>query len=182
VATYAPGGILALDLSGTVGWAYGAPDDAAPHFGCWHLPYVGGEGGRYAAFENVLAETIASFAPARLVLEAAMSLPALAAASTFKVVCQQLTLRGIAYSEAYRASIPISEIDSYTVRYAMLGTGHFSKGTVKREVVSYCRNRGWKVPDHNAGDACLVWAWHSTQLRGGRPVAGRLFAERRALQ
>lgn len=176
-----PGGVLALDLSGTTGWAYGSPG-MAPRFGCWKLPMIGGEGCRYAAFENVLADAVATFAPGQIVLEASLSLQALASASTIEVARQQLTLRGLAYSEAYRASVLITEIDAYSVRLAMLGTGHFKKGAVKREVIAYCRTRGLNVPDHNAGDAVLTWLWQTTRMRGGKPVAGRLFAERETIQ
>lgn len=172
-----PGGVLALDLSSRVGWAYGAIDTAVPAFGVWALPRIGGEGARFAAFENELAEAMEDLQPGRIVLEAPMSLRALCGVSTLHVVAQQLTLRGIAYAEAWRASVPISEISSDMVRFAMLGQSRFAKGTVKREVVAYCRARGWRVPDHNAADACLVWAWETTQLRGGKAVAGRLFAE-----
>jgi Holliday junction resolvasome RuvABC endonuclease subunit len=172
----APGGVLALDLSSMVGWAYGQIADPTPRFGCWRLPYEGGEGARFAAFENELIEAMETLKPARLVLEAPLSLQALCGVSTLKVVAQQLTLRGIAYAEAWRASVPIGEISADAVRLAMLGQSRFAKNTVKREVIAYCRARGWRVPDHNAGDACLTWAWETTQLRGGKAVAGRLFA------
>jgi Holliday junction resolvasome RuvABC endonuclease subunit len=173
-----PGGVLALDLSSMVGWAYGGLDSPAPLFGCWRLPPVGGEGARYATFENELVKAMRERRPGRLVLEAALSLQALAASSNIQVTRQQLTLRGIAYAEAYRASVPICEIDSFTVRQAMIGVGRFPKGQAKIEVIRHCKGRGWNVPDDNSADACLTWAWHTTQLRGGRPVAGRLFAER----
>lgn len=173
-----PGGVLCLDLSSNVGWAYAAIDAREPSFGVWRLPKIGGEGARFAAFENEMAAAMDRWSPSALVLEAPLPLAALCGVSTLKVVAQQLTLRGIAYAEAWRASIPISEVSSDIVRLAMLGQSRFAKNTVKIEVVAYCRARGWKVPDHNAADACLVWAWHCTQLRGGFPVAGRLFAER----
>jgi Holliday junction resolvasome RuvABC endonuclease subunit len=171
-----PGGTLALDLASTVGWAYGGLRDANPAFGCWKLPPIGGEGARFAAFENTLAAAIEELQPSRMVCEAPMPLQALIGVSTLKVVSQQLGLRAIAYSEAYRASIPISEVSSDMVRYAILGAARFAKGKVKIEVVNYCRSRGWKVPDHNAGDAVLVWLWHKGQLSGS-PLAGPLFPD-----
>ena len=171
-----PGGILALDLSSCVGWAYGLTDSRAPRFGCWQLPHIGGEGAKYATFENELAAAIGVLCPGSLVLEASLSLQALAGVSTIAVARQQLTLRGVAYSEAYRASIPISEVSSDIVRLAILGTSRFAKNQVKYEVVRYCRAQGWKVPDHNSADACLVWQWQVNQLTGTRGVAGRLFA------
>lgn len=175
---FAPGGVLALDLSRTTGWCYGVASDRVPAFGVWILPSVGGEGARYAAFENVLAAAMDAWCPSQVVLEAAFSLQALAASSNIAVARQQLTLRGLAYAEAWRAFARISEIDSYTVRSEVLGRGRFAKETVKREVIQYCRGRGWKVPDHNAGDACLVWAWHCDRVCGRPRVAGPLFRTR----
>lgn len=174
-----PGGILALDLAGTVGWAYGAIGARDPAFGCWHLPYEGGEGARYAAFENELAAAIDRFVPARLILEAPLSFLALISRSNMRVMTQQYTLRGIAYAEGWRGAIPVTEVDSFTVRQEVLGQGRFGKDVVKREVVRYCRQRGWRVPDHNAGDACLTWEWLSRRLSGRGPVAGPLFREPR---
>lgn len=170
------GGILALDLSSYVGWAYGLTDSATPEFGVWRLPHIGGEGAKYATFENELAAFMLIRQPGSLVLEASLSLQALAGVSTIAVARQQLTLRGIAYSEAYRAAIPISEVSSDIVRLAVLGTSRFPKKQVKYEVVRYCREQGWRVPDHNSADACLVWQWQTMQLRGTRGAAGRLFA------
>jgi hypothetical protein len=172
----AHGGILALDLSRSTGWCYGAVDDERPAFGVWHLPKIGGEGGRYGAFENVLIEAMEEWRPGQLILEAPLSLQAMLGISTAKVMQQQYTLRGLAFKEAWRASAPIQEIDSQSVRCDVMGRRHFPKETVKAEVVRYCRGRGWMVPDHNAADACLTWVWLVDRLRHRRPASGPLFA------
>lgn len=167
-----------MDLSSFCGWAYGGLTDPLPAFGVWQLPRIGGEGARYAAFENELAEAMDAWKPSRLVLEAPMSLMALIGASTLKVMCQQLGLRAIAYAEAWRASAAVNEVSADMVRLALLGQARFAKGQVKHEVVRYCRARGLAVRDHNAADACCVWFWLVGQLTGKAPVAGRLFQER----
>lgn len=166
------GGVLALDLSQTTGWAYGAIGDRDPAFGVWHLPHTGGEGARYAAFENELAAAMAVWAPSRLVLEAPLPLMAQTHARTAQ---QQYTLRGIAYAEGYRASAAVSEIDALTARAEVLGRGRFSKDTVKREVVRYCLRRGLRVPDHNAADAVVIWTWFTDRMAGRPAVSGPLF-------
>jgi hypothetical protein len=171
------GGVLALDLSSFSGWAYGHLADRDPAFGTWRLPPEGGEGARYAAFENELALAMDELAPSKLILEAPLSFAALLGVSNMRVMCQQYTLRGIAYAEGWRASIPVSEVSADIVRLEMLGQSRFAKDTVKREVVRYCRRRGWRVPDHNAGDACLVWAWHQGQMLASPRGAGPLFIE-----
>lgn len=180
--TVAAGGILALDLSSITGWAVGGVADVAPAFGCWHLPLTGGEGARYAAFENSLAAAMDEYAPARVILEAPLSFQALLGVSTMRVMCQQLTLRGIAYAEAWRASVPIQEVSSDIVRLALLGQSRFSKGTVKRVVLGYCKSQGWNCPDDNAADACMIWLWLVGQMRGAPRIAGPLFAAGRVIQ
>lgn len=173
-----PEGLLALDLAGVVGWCYGGRYDRHPMYGTWHLPHIGGEGARYCAFENTLAAEIARLKPKKLLLEAPLPLPAM---NNRRSAFQQITLRGIAWSEAYRASIPIGEIDSTTVRMGTLGR-LYSKDLIKREVVKFCRDLKWNPPDHNAADACLLWLWHRAQINGTLRVPGPMFGvERRAL-
>ncbi len=156
-----PGGTLTLDLASVVGWAYGHDEDRVPLFGTWKLPKIGGEGARYASFENELITTVETCQPRWIVLEKPLPPQAQTHARSAE---QQYALRGMAYSTAYRNSIPISEIDAYTVRVEVLGAGR--PVDVKLAVVSYCRKRGWIVPDHNAGDACLIWQWHRQRMRG----------------
>jgi hypothetical protein len=176
-----PGGALALDLSSTTGWCYGLIGALAPEgFGVWRLPYDGGEGGRYAAFENAMIEGMHLWSPSRVILEAPFTFQALLGVSTERVMKQQYTLRGIAYAEAWRAGVPIEEVSSDLVRLEVLGQSRFAKDTVKREVIKYCRGRGWNVPDHNAGDACVIWVWLNARLSGRAPVSGPLFREGRA--
>jgi Holliday junction resolvasome RuvABC endonuclease subunit len=173
-------GVLALDLASTVGWAYGLLDEPCPAFGVWRLAYVGGEGARYASLENELAAFIDRTQPGHVVVEASLSLAAFAQVSNYRVMCQQITLRGIVLMEAWRASSGISEIDAPTVRAEVMGQRRFSKDTVKREVVRWCFAHGLRVPDHNAGDACLTWLWYRARMLGLPPVAGPLFRDRAA--
>ena len=170
---YQPGGILALDLSRWCGWAYGQIGDTTPKFGTIRLS-DSLEEARYAAFQDTIEDMIEAMAPSRLVLEAPLPLPA---HTSLMITAQQLTLRGLARTAAWRASVARSEIDVSTVRLHILGRRYFPKDQVKREVLRFCLRRGWRVPDHNAGDACLVWLWHVRQVRGEQPAAGPLWAE-----
>jgi hypothetical protein len=165
--------VLALDLSSHVGFAYGHLDCTMPHFGTWHLPQKGGEGGRFAAFENVLADTMDQFGPSSLLIEKHLPLPAL---NNTPAARQQFGLRAFCYAEAWRASVPVSEIDAQYLRYALMGQ-RLSRDIAKREVMQYCRKRGWKVLDDHSADACLLWEWHRRQMNGGRPVAGPLWRD-----
>jgi Holliday junction resolvasome RuvABC endonuclease subunit len=172
------GGVLALDLSSVVGWAYGLTTSRVPMFGTWRLPKWGGEGARYAAFENELAAFMDQYQPNSMVLEATLPLHAmLHGKSNYVSVSQQFALRGIAISEAYRGSCAKSEIDALTVRREVIGSSRLGRGDeVKKAIVAACHRRGWKVPDHNAGDACLTWEWRRMRMVGLPPVAGPLWS------
>jgi Holliday junction resolvasome RuvABC endonuclease subunit len=166
------GGILTLDLASTTGWAYGCLDWNAPTFGCWHMPLMGGEGCRLASIENELIDALNEYAPSHLICEAPLPLPA---ATNRQAVYQQLGLRGLAIANAWRSAVAWHEIDAPTVRGELLGQRYFSKNTVKKRVTTYCRSLGLRVPDHNAGDAVMLWLWWRGQVRSaGR---GPLFVE-----
>lgn len=160
-----PGGILAFDLSSHTGVAYCEPG-LRPVWDVWHL--IGIEGQRFAAFENELADKVASVQPSVLVVEAPLSLGAKTSA---EVVNQQRGLRAFVYSEGYRSSIRVFEIDAYTVRLEVLGSGRFKKGDAKPAVLAHCRSRGWAVTDHNAADAVLLLDYYAG-LQGWRLASG----------
>ena len=169
----APFAILTLDLASVVGWAEGDSAETTPRFGTWHLPRLGGEGARYAAFENELAMKLSVIRPQQMVLEAHLPLPAMNNVGSAR---QAFGLRAMAYSEAYRSSIPVFELDAQTARRDIIGQGRFARDTAKQEVLAYCYRRGWRVPDHNAGDACILWEWYRRLRRHESVAAGRLFA------
>jgi hypothetical protein len=165
------GGVLALDLSSAVGWAYGHQPQELAH-GTWQLPMVGGEGARGAAFAERLAELLEEVEPAHLVLEA--PLPPLAQ-TNMRSARQQYGLTWQAHTEAWHARCAVSEINAQAVRDELLGC-RYSKDVVKREVLRYCHRRGIKVATHHAADAALVWLWHYGRLNGGSlspPKGGR---------
>ena len=164
------GGLLALDLARVTGWAYGLPHWNAPWFGDWHLPYEGGEGCRFAAFENELVDAIAAFRPRSMIIEAPINLPAM---TNRQAMWQQLGLRAVARCNAWRESVAVTEVSADIVRTEVLGLsripGH--PDAIKRHVVYWCRRRrGWSVPSHNAGDACILWEWQRRRLAGTNPV------------
>lgn len=171
------GGVLALDLASTVGYAYGDLAERLPvAFGIWKLPKVGGEGARYAAFENMLSAMCERVRPSKLILEAPLPLMA---QTQGRIAQQQYTLRGFAYAEGYRQSATVLEVSADLVRNALLGRSRFGTDKVKVEVVAYVRRLGLRVPEHNSADAAMVWLWLRGQLHGTRSVSGPLFQERR---
>ena len=152
--------MIALDLSSQVGWAIGELG-GRPLLGTWVLPSIGGEGARFASFENELADAMAVHEPSIMALEAPLPLPAL---NNRDVAFQQMGLRAIALSEAYRASASVHESDVYSIRLAVLGTGRFAKGQVKHAVEAWAKREGLNAPDHNAADAACLWTFYSRRL------------------
>ena len=169
--------VLALDLSSSVGVAYGPLTERVPRTTTWHLPHTGGEGARYAAFENELIAFIEGYAPIAIVVEHPLPLMALARGSSDRIARQQYTLEGIARKEAYRASAGWDGADVHTIRSEVMGVGRYSRDTVKREVVLFCKRRGIRVGSHHAGDAALVWLWYRQRMLGIAPCAGPLWRE-----
>lgn len=167
------GGTLALDLAGITGWCYGMPGrNRPPLFGRIILHREHGEPGRYASFDNELERLMERFRPARMVLEATIPLQAM---NNYTAAAQAFGLRSLALMWAYRFSCSKHEVDCWTVR-ARFGIRRCPSDRAKREVMRVCyRDLGWKVPDHNAGDACLTWKFFTDNISG---VNGPLFEER----
>lgn len=154
--------ILALDLARDCGWCLIRPQsNGIVACGTWVLPHIGGEGARFASFENELANAITFHQPTHLCVEAPLPLEA---QNSRAVAFQQFGLRAFAASEAYRASIPYHEQDVYTVRREVLGTGRFAKGQVKHVVFKWAKGQGFNPPDHNAADACVLGVFYARRL------------------
>jgi hypothetical protein len=156
-------GILALDLSSNVGWAYGEVGiNNAPASGVWRLA-DGGLGRMLASFENELEDAILLHQPALILTEAPLDPTA---ASNHQVWRQQISLAGIAETAAWRHDILFREQSVSTIRTKVLGTCRFPKGQAKDAVMAYCQTMGWRVYDHNAADACVLWKFGTVNLRG----------------
>jgi Holliday junction resolvasome RuvABC endonuclease subunit len=161
-----PGGILSLDLSSRTGWAYGGEDDPYPLCGVWIME---GDTARIlVGFENELEDALVFFKPRLIMAEAPLPPTAL---SNVNVWRQQLGLAAMAEAAAFRHDIRFAENAASTIRTEVLGTARFPKGQVKPAVLAYCDRRGWKVPDHNAADACIVWEYAHRHLYRARAPA-----------
>jgi len=155
------GGVLCLDLSSTIGWCYAAPGVMIPKTGFFRLPVLGGEGARYAAFDEKLADIVECWEPRQMLLEAPIPLPAM---NNFRAAAQQFGLRALVYAEGHRSSCTISEIDVLSARREVMGSGSMSSDVAKKLVVRFCHEKGIKVANHHAGDAAILWLWHRGRL------------------
>lgn len=176
----APGGILALDLGIHAGWCYGGVHDTTPDLGAWELPGTDDlrdidsnearrsilTGARGAALENELEALMALVRPRRM-------------AFALRFAANQTSaylLTGLAVAaeiSAYRAEVQfVDKIAESEARAHVLGRGRFGipdpdnrrkiiKGTgtkaAKDAVMEWCRGKGWRPPNHDAGDAAVIW-------------------------
>ena len=164
-----PGGIFALDLSSSVGWAYGRVDDVQPLTGVWLLPRDKPHGARFAAYENELIDALARFQPGEVIMEAPMRLKA-AATRSEAAARHQIGLAAYTEGEWWRhAGQPTYEADVNAVRLNVLGQCRWpSRDEVKPAIVSWCRDMGWNITDHNAGDAAVLWWYRRCMLLDSR--------------
>jgi len=166
------GGVLALDLSGAVGWAYGVLTDGVPATGEWELQHREGPGGLLGSLENILDKYMALWKPAIVVTES--PLPPMVQTNT-RTCAQQYGLDAVARIAAWRSSAAFTSIDVLTARSEVMGVRRMSKDIVKREVMLFCRRRGVRAVSHHAADAAVIWLWHRQRMLGIAPCAGPLW-------
>lgn len=158
-----PGGVLALDLSGVVGLAYGPVELERPLVTAqFALPVLGGRGAKACAAENLLDAIVETYAPDKLVLALPLPLPAL---NNWDSAYQQFGLAWAAHAAAYRGGCPVSSISEQTVRWELLGREKYRKD-IKAVVLDYCRRQHIQVSGHHAADAAVLWLWHRSHTVG----------------
>ena len=154
------GGVLALDLASHTGWAYGV-SGVRPLSGVWHLPSITSGGATGAALIDRLTDVIQGMRPALIVCEAPLPPQAQTAMSTARL---QFGLAFAVELVGHWFDVTVREEKADVVRMAMLGRSRFPKGTTKDAVMAWCREQGWQPPEHNAADACLLWAHACTLI------------------
>lgn len=150
------GGILALDLSGSCGFAHGhAGSNELPAFGTWHLPPGAWLGPKFVAYENELIAALEGLQPKLVLMEA--PLPASRQGST-NVARQQFGLAAITEAECCRARVVLREQPAHMVRKAVLGRGAFGGSEpAKAAVIAWCRAQGYCVTDDHQADALVLF-------------------------
>lgn len=151
------GGVLFLDLAAQVGWAYGREGDSPPLVGAWQLPVAAADPGRFfALFNNALLDALTIHDPEYIGVEA--RLPAIAQKSEAAAV-NAIGLWAILAETAWRWERRLVQRSSGTIRSAVIGRGRFGKGEAKDAVEAWCVSQGWNIPNHNARDAAVGWAY-----------------------
>ena len=150
----ARGGVLSLDLSRNVGWAYGAADRKLPAaWGCWVLPQRS-LGERLNAFRSVLVDALVEWGPGLVFKEAPL---AHFTDDPLHVVRQQYGLDAYVEGECAELGIRCTEQEHGTISQEVLGRGNFPKGTVKAVVIRWAQQRGIDTDNDNIADACCGW-------------------------
>ena len=158
------GGILALDLSLSTGFAYGGLQSSAPLIGRWFLNGgIHAMGEAWVDLQNRLEDFIALQRPSLIVY----ALPYAKLQTTARL---GLGLAAHAESSGFRMDVKVREIPEGTARKGVLGRGGFAerdehkriiKGSASRNAkaasMMWCEGKGWPVRDDNESDACVIW-------------------------
>jgi Holliday junction resolvasome RuvABC endonuclease subunit len=159
--------VLALDLSGMVGWCVGPVGALVPEFGAWPLPPWSSPdelGRTIASYENELLRAFDKYDPVRVAIEAPFLTSSAGGKTNAHTMTQQIGLYTATLAAAYRWKVWPVQHASSTVRAKVIGRGRFAQGEAKEAVTAWCYRKGWQVPDHNAGDAAVLWQFETRLL------------------
>jgi hypothetical protein len=158
-------GAVFLDLSraGT-GFAYGDSLDRPPVTGVWKLPGDEYEHGRtWAALDNELGTLLKLVRPLLVGIEAPLPPRFQTTPESGRLA---FGLTATAEQTCYRFSIECRLVKSETARSKVIGRAHLdehekrARETVKTAIVApWVRSMGWDIPNHNAADAAVGWAF-----------------------
>jgi hypothetical protein len=161
--------LVAIDLGRVTGWAHGPFSAVQPEFGSWPFPAkdpLDAVGARIAALDNTLSRHFDLWSPSHVV--AAEPIPA----RNMGEAIASFGMLGQLRAECWRRQIEILVQPEGTVRKEMLGRGTAPTDAMKDLVLAWCKANGLDVPDHNAGDACVLWRWARDEL--ARQRVGRV--------
>lgn len=148
-----PHNVLALDLAGVTGWAYGLPGDI-PITGS-HLVAAEDDGRSYRAL-SVLLHRLLSAAPiTAMAIEAPIGK---VGKTTFKTIVRLHGYNAIAKMVAAELRLPVVDAPISSARVAFIGRSP-KKDVAKELILAECGRCGVPVQDHNAADAVAVWFW-----------------------
>lgn len=164
------GGILALDLGTTTGWAVAYPGEEPLH-GSVHLYSVGGDGTFFAHFSMWLSDQITIHEPRMIAYEA----PVLTTARThfqtaFRLMGLAAVTEMVAHQREVRRVVPAH---NQTVKKFAAGNGRANKA----DMIDAMRVRGWEPRDEHAADALGVLLWAEGKFSKARRGAGPLFGQ-----
>lgn len=160
-----PGKVLGLDLSPTLGWAFGRPGDTEPRWGALILPKEKGYGAVCASLEDWLDEFIETEQPDLISFEAPLAPDQQGSRES---CIYNYGLPFAAQGCAHRFQLPIVSHSLDTLRGAVIGRTRLTDIekrvrphlTVKTGIIApWVKSMGWEISEPNARDAAVVWAY-----------------------
>lgn len=149
-------GLLALDCSTHVGWAYFSASGAAPRCGTWRAPpawAIEDYGGRFKAFHDWLADMLTTMQPEGLAFESPL-LPrgSMNMQTTEHTLRTLIGLVSVAELIAKLRDLRCFEVNVATAKKELAGSGRAEK----RDMLIAATNRGFPCADDHQADACAV--------------------------
>ena len=163
MSAHPTGGILWLDLSTSIGWAYATESMPEPAWGVWRLPEDIDLGLRGMSAENELCAAMKRFAPRAIGVEA--PLPP-SEQPDFYTARLLIGLEFLVETVARRWRTPCFVRSCDTVRSRVCGRARRTdeekraKVSAKDGIVKpWVESMGWSITDHNARDAAVGLAY-----------------------
>ena len=153
--------LVSIDLGRTTGFAHGLFSAVQPAFGHWPFPVtdpLDPVGRRIAVFDNTLSRAFDEWCPSHVV--AAEPVPA----RNMGEAIASFGMLGQLRAECWRRQIELLVQPEGTVRREMLGRGTGPTDVMKTLVLQWCAAQGLDVPNHHAGDSCVLWRWTRDEL------------------
>lgn len=159
------GGVLFLDISTEIGWAYGtlARVGPGPEWGVWLLPQYADFADKLIGLDNELADAIERFEPAVVGIEAPLPAHQQTNAHTAELL---ICLAGVAAMCARRWSRQFVRFPVNQLRAQVCGRSHRNEQEIDNRihvkdaiVRPWIEGRGWDIGDNNARDAAVGWAF-----------------------
>jgi hypothetical protein len=160
-----PGGLLFLDISLHTGWVYGGREHIAapgPIWGKWEIEQYG-LGRRMYALDCALSDALDRYNPGRVGIEAPLKVVKNRSGHAAELL---LCLAGQAEATCVRWEKPFFKSQFDKTRNAVLGrrlmtSEEAERGlTVKSAIVEpWVTRMGWHIPDEDARDAAVGWAF-----------------------
>jgi hypothetical protein len=165
--------ILALDLAKRTGWARGILNtEELLEFGS--VTFGKENASNYARFAHALRWAVDIFKndpPDVLVIEAPIQVQAFSVQQGAKIL---FGLPAVITAVAHECGVyAIHEHDVRDIRNLFIGHRRLKTQQAKEATMRRCKQLGWKVEDHNAADACALWAYECARVRPG-PMLNRL--------
>lgn len=147
--------ILAFDLAGKTGVAFGAPGDTPL---AWSFGLSGAPEQKFASMMRLLQQIIRERGPSHIAFEQPFSGPSATVAKSL------FGYRAIAMGMAAWHRIPVAEVNISKARSHFIGHGALKGAAAKAAVSERCSQLGWAHQNLDESDALAVWSYHASQL------------------